>query len=411
VNGQFVDLFDSKKFGFNFKALLAMTAGGFIGSLLYSIWLFFENLIRSGHFFFPLDRFVWLSLLSSLVAAALFVGLAHALSRDIWLPVCVGLGMVAWGFIDRGARLISEAHVFNLPSVAVNFLWIFATAFFVILFYRSLGRRLVSFLAGFAAAEFVMSLLALAIYRYPLRFLPQMLILNTVGGFVTGWLFYLALAHHLKWRKPVSSAWSEKAGPLTELPAIPRFFSRRNFSLGWSFQWRMAIAWVAIFAFLSMLLAVLPESLRRVLFFERSRFDTGGGTQLVTYGFILSPLLVLFFINWVAKATLQVRYGLATSRFIGWSVWWRAVALNLGGLLPLGVLALLMAGVGGGEFEGATGTIFGGLVFLYLLAWIPFSLYVSGWALHSVFGVYPLENWRRSGEQGIRVPGEPSPPA
>lgn len=397
MNGSFTGLFDTGKYRFNYLAGLAYLAGGFISWLLWWIWRSLETFIRFGRFHFYMDaKYLAFTILAALVGAVAFIGLAHVLKKDILLPILAGLAMVLWGFFVRSVRLILYRPTFDIPSIVMNFLWMFLAAAGVIIFYRILGKKPSAFILGFASGEFLGTILATVLYHNSIRYLLEGLILNTGSGALTGLLFYAAMASHLQWKQlAVTQPEDKTKEPLTELPAAPRFLSKRNFSIGWSFQWRMALAGLATFAVLSAFLAFLPEPIRRILFFERSRLDAGGGMQFVTYGFIGAPVITLFFVNWISKAVLRVRYRLDIRRFIGWSVWWRILLINLAGLLPLMIIAVLIPAVAGSRMGDSWAAALGLSVILYFIAWIFYVFYVIGWVIHYLFKLHPLERWTR----------------
>ena len=406
MNKQFVDLFDVKKYGFNYWAAIGLflgcAASWFFGNM--SNWLLWKS--------YKVYIFTWgdilgvqylsTSILYWFVFALTFVGLSHIFKKDAILPLIAGLVMVLWGIQFSSILFIaglSGSVPFDIHSIAMNFSWMFVTIGAVILFFRFMGNKLGTFLIAFCLSEFLAQVLVSLIYSQPIRFFIIRSLMGILGGFVTGLLFYAGLSYHLKKRRislEEEKVMAPEVPPIApaeiQIPQIPKFISKRNLSMGWSFQWRMGLCILAVSGILTLLLMVVPEGVRRVLFFERSRTPVGSGQELIYYWFIGSPIIAILFVNWVAKVIVRKRYKLFTTKFVGWSVWWRIVLLNLAGFIPLMILAFLIPVLFKGRLE--SGFTFMGLFFLlYIPFWIVYIINVSGFAIHRLFRIIPKERW------------------
>jgi hypothetical protein len=196
----FTGLFDTKKYGLNVLAALAYFAGGLIGWLLWGVWNLFGSLIRYGQLQFPISlRVLGLVAVTSVIGAVVVVGLAHVLNSDILLPIVAGLAMVAWGLVARSVNILplgTLSRSLQVWRVAADFLWTAVPLAGAIIFYRSLGRRPLAFIVGFASGSLLVQLVTTVVFQ---RISVAGLIVDTAGGALMGLLFFAAMASHLKW--------------------------------------------------------------------------------------------------------------------------------------------------------------------------------------------------------------------
>ncbi len=196
MNNQFVDLFDVKKYGFNYWATLGLFIGGIVSSVIWkfiSIFTFALD-IKS---ILTLERFA-VSFVYYLVFFALaFIGLSHILKKDIALPFAVGFVKIMWGIIFRGVGL-SDVPIFRVSSIVMDFSWMFLTAAVVILFFRLIGNKLISFLIGFVLSAFLVRVLQLLIYSQSIDTFLRSALTGMISDFLIGLFFYAGLSYHFR---------------------------------------------------------------------------------------------------------------------------------------------------------------------------------------------------------------------
>jgi hypothetical protein len=198
----FTGLFDTKKYGFNVLAALAWFAGGLISWALWGVWGFFESLFVHGRLLFPFSfESLAFVAVTSAIGAVVIVGLAHVLDSDVLLPIIAGLAMVLWGVLSRSVGILAWWPAFYVPRVVMDFLAISVPVAAVVLFYRTLRDRLSAFVLGFALGGLLVQILATVVLRLPIPagVVVEGLVVETVGGALTGLLFFAAMASHLKW--------------------------------------------------------------------------------------------------------------------------------------------------------------------------------------------------------------------
>lgn len=215
MENQFVDLFDQKKYGFNFFVAIGFFLGGVIG------WFFilfrFSILYHEYQFIFDIGDFSR-SVLTNLIFAFVFIGLCHVIKKDIVLPFAAGLADIILGILFRMTGLYGGA-IFEFRPMLIDFLWTLFLAAGIILFFRIMGFKPFSFVFGFAAGALLIQLFLLVFYSIPLSMFWKILLLEMVRAFIAGFLFYLGMAIHLK--KYRSQIERERAMAIQATPIAP----------------------------------------------------------------------------------------------------------------------------------------------------------------------------------------------
>ena len=171
-----------------------------------------------------------------------------------------------------------------------------------------------------------------------------------------------------------------KKRQVTELPRIPKIYSKKNIALSWSVMWR---------SFFLIFIALAIEYTLTILF----KFSLSVFLALIQQyepDYFMAIFFIVFFVifrivifNWFGKIAIKKHYNITTKKFIGWSVWWRTTII----FLPLvGLIGFLLE-----PMNKSDNLIIYILFMLYI--YFLYILLIPGWALHQLFKKIPKENW------------------
>lgn len=117
---------------------------------------------------------------------------------------------------------------------------------------------------------------------------------------------------------------------------LRQLFNRQSLSIGWSVSWRTWLAGIVLQIAFCVPVALWYASQRPF-----STDSAALGRNFDTLLELTSPLVLVALIpilNWIGKYVLRKRNLPVPTRFIGWSIFWRAVVLSLG----LGLVAWML---------------------------------------------------------------------
>ncbi len=176
---------------------------------------------------------------------------------------------------------------------------------------------------------------------------------------------------------------------------IRMIFEKGNVGLGWATLWRLALILVPL-NLLSELVALEastnPAGAVAMLF----ALPVGGNVYLVP---IAIPIL-LFAWNWVGKYVMETKLGVRPSGFVGWSLYWRVLLLQLAGYFAVGLVfvPLTMVAMSTGDTARVLILSIGGLILLPALVY--WSLNVVGFVIRRVAGAVPVSDGAESALPG-----------
>lgn len=157
--------------------------------------------------------------------------------------------------------------------------------------------------------------------------------------------------------------------PNKETIEIQNIFRRHNWSIGWMFFWRAWLIQVVVNYFASQISYEVNE-------------------PLLVY--IILLIALVFISNWIGKAVLVKKYGIKIEKFIGWSIFWRGLLLQVPYvllLIPLIYLTILLV-----TYTMYSIDILNTIGFL-ILPIIPLQIFTFGWAINrEVFLNAPMED-------------------
>lgn len=194
MNTQFVDLFDRKKYGFNYLAIIFLILGSLMGWLLVSGWHFIIGEYRIStswiQFFVPM-------LANWLVFALLTIGACHFLKKDLLLPVVVGVGMVVWRFLFELIG-INPASEFAGLSVLVFFAWQVLVLGAVVLAYQKMENKLGAIIWGFVVGSLLGASISGAVHWYSVEGFILNISSSMFDGFIIAVFLFAGIALHFK---------------------------------------------------------------------------------------------------------------------------------------------------------------------------------------------------------------------
>jgi len=207
----FVDYFNTKKYGFNFFPILGIIAAAVLAGGFSILYLFIEGSFKKYSFLeFINPHVVFSSILFGLSLAAA----VHLAKKDFHFPLLFGGFWILGGILNRllsngsyQSFQIREAYqlfdyLFNIRALIYSFLYAGIIAFSLVLLYRLLKRFDYVVVFAFVAGEIIFSffqLLADLITRGEIHFsITFTLILPFIYGALKGIFFYIGYWIYMK---------------------------------------------------------------------------------------------------------------------------------------------------------------------------------------------------------------------
>jgi hypothetical protein len=163
-------------------------------------------------------------------------------------------------------------------------------------------------------------------------------------------------------------------------------FEKGNVGLGWALLWRVSLVLVP-FNLLARFAAEDATANPAAGVLMLLALPIGGNLYIVP----LALPVALLVLNGIGKHLLRRRLGYTTPRFIGWSLYWRIALLQLAGLVPLGAITGLLAGLANVVGEGGRMPIMAVAGLTMVPALVYWSLNVNGLALKRVAALVPAQ--------------------
>jgi hypothetical protein len=205
MSAQFVDLFDRERYGINFRAALALFGGLMTSWVIHGARLAFIER-QGGRFQGPDESTVsWVQVwLESLPGVLIFTGglaliviaLAHALKKDVLLPVAAGLGLVAWGILFRATGVVS-APAFSGRAVLAQFAAPVLILGGVAVGFRLLDNKLEALLLGFVGGSLLHAVLLGVAWSQPPALIGESAVTGMFTHFIAAVLLFAAISRHL----------------------------------------------------------------------------------------------------------------------------------------------------------------------------------------------------------------------